>query len=467
MVITQQLFAAYLNCPTKAYLMSSEIPKEQTKCGRWKADIQNRLRQHGVELLRKQSRLEIKESPMADDFSAKGSALYVNCSVGVEELRSVIDAIEKVQLRGKKTQLLPCRCQLDKREKRHEALLLGYDALCLQAFTGVSILLGKLVDGVTKRTKKVQLNSLLKVVQEHIGGLTELLGQEKEPPLILNRHCVECKFRVRCREKATETDDLSLLSKMSFKERKKLHNKGIFTVTQLSYTFRPRRAIPDFEYINRASYWDYQRDRIVLRSRRLRKRIRMQRSRRPIKYRANKAIAHRRTIACPYCKSGEIYKWGPREKTVYDLKFSPAGIKRWVVSYQFDRHKCWQCSKTFMPPRKPWTRSKYGEGLLRYLVFLTVDLQISQRAAKKLINQFFGLDLSGESAGRFKKTAAAFYKVTYTKILQNIVKSPLAHVDETKVSLNGRSAYVWVLANHEDVAYFVSESREGQRFKIS
>jgi predicted RecB family nuclease len=35
--------------------------------------------------------------------------------------------------------------------------------------------------------------------------------------------------------------ELSLLSGMSEKERKKLHAKGIFTVTQLSYTFRPRR----------------------------------------------------------------------------------------------------------------------------------------------------------------------------------------------------------------------------------
>jgi hypothetical protein len=38
-----------------------------------------------------------------------------------------------------------------------------------------------------------------------------------------------------------ETDDLSLLASMSAKERRKLRTKGIFTVTQLSYTFRPRR----------------------------------------------------------------------------------------------------------------------------------------------------------------------------------------------------------------------------------
>src|ERR1700694_3564309 len=32
-----------------------------------------------------------------------------------------------------------------------------------------------------------------------------------------------------------------LLSGMTEKERRKLHEKGIFTVTQLSYTFRPSR----------------------------------------------------------------------------------------------------------------------------------------------------------------------------------------------------------------------------------
>ena len=38
-----------------------------------------------------------------------------------------------------------------------------------------------------------------------------------------------------------EKDDLSLLSNMPENERTRLHRKGIFTVTQLSYTFRPRR----------------------------------------------------------------------------------------------------------------------------------------------------------------------------------------------------------------------------------
>ncbi len=36
-------------------------------------------------------------------------------------------------------------------------------------------------------------------------------------------------------------DDLSLLSNMKEKERKKFNSEGIFTISQLSYTFRPRR----------------------------------------------------------------------------------------------------------------------------------------------------------------------------------------------------------------------------------
>ena len=59
---------------------------------------------------------------------------------------------------------------------------------------------------------------------------------------ILNRHCPECEFQNQCRQKAIEKDDLSLLSGITEAARSSSRNKGIFTVTQLSYTFRSRRA---------------------------------------------------------------------------------------------------------------------------------------------------------------------------------------------------------------------------------
>jgi predicted RecB family nuclease len=87
----------------------------------------------------------------------------------------------------------------------------------------------------------VQTAALAGKVRKIIGNIAALLASLSPPDLVLNRHCVECEFRDRCRQKASEQDDLSLLSNMSEKERRKFNSKGIFTVKQLSYTFRARR----------------------------------------------------------------------------------------------------------------------------------------------------------------------------------------------------------------------------------
>jgi predicted RecB family nuclease len=47
-----------------------------------------------------------------------------------------------------------------------------------------------------------------------------------------------------CYNKAKDDDDLSLLKGMKEREITKLNNRGIFTVKQFSYTFRPRRRRP-------------------------------------------------------------------------------------------------------------------------------------------------------------------------------------------------------------------------------
>jgi hypothetical protein len=61
------------------------------------------------------------------------------------------------------------------------------------------------------------------------------------PPVVLNRHCSVCQFRADCRAEAERDDDLSLLERLTPRARRRYHERGIFSVTQLSYTFRPRR----------------------------------------------------------------------------------------------------------------------------------------------------------------------------------------------------------------------------------
>jgi hypothetical protein len=58
---------------------------------------------------------------------------------------------------------------------------------------------------------------------------------------VLNRHCDICEFKQLCRTKAVEADNLTLLRGMTSKEMARHNSRGIFSVRQLSYTFRARR----------------------------------------------------------------------------------------------------------------------------------------------------------------------------------------------------------------------------------
>jgi hypothetical protein len=89
----------------------------------------------------------------------------------------------------------------------------------------------------------VVLTPLYTKVHSVIAAIWAQQASPTPPRLVLNKHCAQCQYASRCHQIATEADDLSLLAKINAKERQGYHEKGIFTVKQLSYTFRPRRRI--------------------------------------------------------------------------------------------------------------------------------------------------------------------------------------------------------------------------------
>jgi predicted RecB family nuclease len=106
---------------------------------------------------------------------------------------------------------------------------------------GLAVPLGRIIHGADHVTLNVRLSALKNEVKKLIDKLAVLISRPSPPDLVLIRHCSECEFQARCGQKAADKDDLSLLGGMTEKERTILNRKGIFTVTQLSFTFRPRR----------------------------------------------------------------------------------------------------------------------------------------------------------------------------------------------------------------------------------
>lgn len=158
-------------------------------------------------------------------------------------MQSHLHALERLDSSGKTkhSSYVPVRFVPGEKLTKHDKLLLAFDALVVHAASGKMPSFGKIIHGSELRVAKVRVAELMKATRSVVRRITAQQANTNPPPLILNKHCAECEFQPRCRLVAVEKDDLSLLVGMSEKERKKHHDKGIFSVTQLSYTFRPRR----------------------------------------------------------------------------------------------------------------------------------------------------------------------------------------------------------------------------------
>ena len=218
-------------------------------------------------------------------------------------------------------------------------------------------------------------------------------------------------------------------------------------------------ALPEMEAINKAAYWDYQRERVYVKSR---KRFRhLPAATRHDKPKPNTTIGFRAVSHCPTCNSTKIYSHGTRSKTVIDLRFMKYGLKRWVARYMIHRQRCQSCKSIFNSSVHRWTPAKYGWNLVAYAMYQNIELHLTQMSIDSSMSKLFGLRLRRGWTSRMKTAAAQLYATTYDRLVKKLCSGDLLHVDETSISVRGVNGYVWVLTSMEEVAYFFTPTREG------
>ena len=749
MKISSDFFEAFLKCPTKCWLRFTSEPTAGNAYAEW-VQVKN-------ESYRAEAAKRLTADLPADECASPGSsrreeAHYSSETLKTAKWRVAVDVPARIELdssrgdggqpsppenshsltsaatietclhaveripsagRGQPAQFIPIRFIYRNKLTKDDKLLLAFDAFVVSEMLGRAVSLGKIIHGDDRAALKVKTSALAGEVRKRLGRITALLASPAPPDLVLNRHCAECEFQARCRKLAMEKDDLSLLASMSAKERQKLRSKGIFTVTQLSYTFRPRRrprrqrdkrekyhhalkalaireqkihivgspelklagtpvyldveGLPDrdfyyligvrighgdsavqhslwadtvadegkiwreflalletieqpvlihygsyetdflktlserhgnqfqaqldnatknavnllsqlldeiyfptfsnslkdignwlgftwsdaspigvnsmacrsawestreaslkdrliaynmedcraaevvtrtllqfqatdqsedaqtcppnnavyvrslkpprkrfgpfkspvqeFEGITETAWWNYQRDRIYLNSK---KRLRRappvsdsEKSKARKKYRPNKVVRIPVPAVCPYCGGGCVPHRYNSQLTLQDLHFGRSGIKRWIVEYKFRYCCCLVCGKKFGAPGGFWPQSKFGRNLVAYLLYESLDLRIPIFTVSKVMFRFFGFEMPARTLYTLRDSAAKFYQTTFETILKNLVNGGLLHIDETQVSVEGKSAYVWVFTNLEQAAFLYAESRDG------
>ena len=220
-------------------------------------------------------------------------------------------------------------------------------------------------------------------------------------------------------------------------------------------------AIHDMDAINNAAYWNYQRERVYVRSAH-RPRIRRKRST-PTKscFTPNKIVHLPIPARCPNCGSRVFYGHGKRRRTTIDLRFTSSGIRRCIIQFRFRRYRCNNCDTTFQHHRTTKIIGKYGLNLMGYSIYLNLDVGATQHRVDASMAKLFGIPLARGASHKFKAFLAQYYARAYQALIQKLCQGPLLHVDETRISVKGREGFVWVLASMTEVAYFYTPTREG------
>ena len=121
---------------------------------------------------------------------------------------------------------------------------------------------------------------------------------------------------------------------------------------------RNRFAHPEFSFMNERSYFDYQRERVFVRtSKVLRKRmVRGLGSQHNRKLRKSKdyIIVNTNCNSCGSCDielvySGEKLVKGSRVKRAFDLIITSGGVRRKVIECRSPVHRCQTCGECFIP----------------------------------------------------------------------------------------------------------------------
>ncbi len=245
MIVTNEIFSAFLSCKTKSYLNFLPEVEIQSKLIDWKqkilADFINRS------FFKSNSQLQKEDFLIGttnEQIIENNNYKYLfDCVIQTKELHSRIPVLEKIVTPNKHkfAHFIPIRFVPNGKLTKNDKLLLAFDAIVLSIVSGKTPSFGKIVYGNQQRIGKIKLAGLISSAKNVISDIIKQLKSHNPPQLILNKHCAECEYQLHCRQEAIRKDDLSLLTNLTEKERKHLQSKGIFTVSQLSYTFRPRR----------------------------------------------------------------------------------------------------------------------------------------------------------------------------------------------------------------------------------
>ena len=245
MRITNRIVEAYLDCKYKAHLLFKGETGTPHDYEALVSELADKYRARATEALLRRCKLESAPripSVTLDDLK-EDHPLILDSTVETGQFQFHFDALKRVEGPSPVGPFHygPVMFHHDYSVRETEKMLVAFGAFVLGQGQGYTPEFGTLVVGEAMRLSTVQLCKRTQKIATHLDELRKIGDGVILPNVRLNRHCDVCRYRERCKAEAGDKDDLSLLRGMSDAEIEKLNGKGLFSIIQLSHTFRPRK----------------------------------------------------------------------------------------------------------------------------------------------------------------------------------------------------------------------------------
>jgi len=241
--ITSEIAVGYSQCPRKAYLLLCTKERGTQHEYMQILEKQRQIAQRNyIENFRQEN---ADMQPYSSANLQGGHKLLVNATLETEGYSAKCAVLNKGRTHSafghySYEPTIVVGSHTIKKEHRLEIFFASYVLELVQEKQPIS---GYIV-GMDGKSHRVKLENGSKTLIPFLEPLQEWVAEKdpNPPSLILNKNCQACQFHDLCREKAVQEDNLSLLDGISTQKAiNKYEKRGLFTVKQLSYTFKPRK----------------------------------------------------------------------------------------------------------------------------------------------------------------------------------------------------------------------------------
>lgn len=240
--ITSEVVVAYAQCPRKAYLLLCS--PEQGEPHEYIRILEQQRRENHARYLDRLQHKHAEVHPYTVENLRNGSAVLLNACLQSDGLAAMCDVLTRVEepSTGGQHWYEPTMCVGTYSISTEQKLAIAFTGYVLGRLQPAPPMAGRLIamDGtshtVTLDKSATDLMPLLEPLQAWTTG-----ASPEPPPIVLNKHCPLCPFQSACHAQAEQEDNLTLLNGVTARVKRQYEKKGIFTVNQLSYLFKPRK----------------------------------------------------------------------------------------------------------------------------------------------------------------------------------------------------------------------------------